>query len=111
MPTMRLIWIAVGVAGIALLLGGASGLTRGAAVAADDTQTTYFQSGQIQTRFTRIDGQREGAASEWYANGQERCAGEYLHGEREGAWVFFHSDGSIDAERTGTYVQGKRVSP
>ena len=108
---MKLTWIGIGLVGVALLLGGASGISWGSAAAADEVQTTYYPSGQVQSSSTRIKGQREGAASEWYADGQQRCSGEYRDGLREGAWVFFKTDGSIDNERTGSYVQGKRVSP
>jgi antitoxin component YwqK of YwqJK toxin-antitoxin module len=108
---MRLTWISLGLLGIALRLGGASGLSWGSAAEADDIQATFYPNGQIQSRARRVDGQRDGTAGEWYANGQERCSGEYRAGVREGAWVFFKSDGTIDLERTGTYANGSRLSP
>ena len=33
----------------------------------------------------------------------------YVKGLREGAWVFYDSDGKLDSERTGNYSAGLRV--
>lgn len=77
---------------------------------ADDAQTTYFASGQIETRVEYQDGRREGAAERWYADGTLQSQGRYEAGRMEGEWRFWNADGSLDAERSGTYRAGVRTT-
>ena len=108
---MKIALISALLVGGALFLSGATNFSWGSASASDDLQTNFYPSGQMQSRAVRIKGVREGAASEWYANGQERCTGQYQAGQREGAWVFFNADGSVDNVRTGSYAAGQRIAP
>lgn len=75
----------------------------------DPAQTTYFASGQIETRIEYQDGRREGLAQRWYADGSKLSEGRYVAGRMEGEWQFWNADGSIDRARSGTYQAGARV--
>ncbi len=98
-----------------LILGAAGfGVTRlvgaGAAGAgSDDFQTTYYASGQIESKFEYENGKREGTAERWHANGKIMAEGRYQDGRMEGAWQFWNADGTSDKARTGTYKAGERV--
>jgi hypothetical protein len=91
--------------GVTRLVGGGSG-----AASPDDFQTTYYASGQIESKFEYEGGKREGSAERWYANGKRMAEGRYKDGRMEGAWQFWNADGSSDAARTGTYKAGERMS-
>jgi antitoxin component YwqK of YwqJK toxin-antitoxin module len=36
--------------------------------------------------------------------------GKYLNGKKEGTWVQYFVDGTIDKEETGTFKNGKKIS-
>ena len=100
-----------------LLLVGALGL--GATIlfgqvrgSGNDTraQTTYYASGQLESSIGYEDGRRSGPAQRFFANGAKQSEGIYAAGLMEGAWQFWNADGSIDAERTGTYHAGLRIA-
>lgn len=104
LPTLLVI---VGVLGLGTtLLFGAN--VRGAD--ADLAQTTYFASGQLESRVEYQDGRREGAAERWYADGTLQSQGRYEAGRMAGEWRFWNADGSLDAERSGTYQGGARIA-
>jgi antitoxin component YwqK of YwqJK toxin-antitoxin module len=44
---------------------------------------------------------------ERYANGNPRMTGFHLHGEMQGAWAFFRTDGSV--MRSGEFDRGRQV--
>ena len=108
---MKIVLLVSALLGTLLCFSGLSPFGSGSAVAADEVQTLWYPSGQVQSRAQLEDGVREGPASEWYKSGQERCSGEYRDGLREGAWVFYGASGELDAERSGNYLAGLRTGP
>ena len=36
--------------------------------------------------------------------------GSYKNGWKEGAWVYYHRDGTLDKSKSGTYKKGEKVS-
>lgn len=75
----------------------------------DRSQTTYYASGQLESRVEYQDGRRAGLAERWYADGARQSAGRYVDGRMEGDWQFWNPDGSVDPQRTGSYRAGDRV--
>lgn len=74
-----------------------------------DARTNYYVSGKIESRVEFEGDKRHGLAERWHTNGQKLSEGRYEHGRMEGDWRFWNADGSPDAERSGTYVDGQRV--
>jgi antitoxin component YwqK of YwqJK toxin-antitoxin module len=75
-----------------------------------NAQTTYFASGQLESRVEYADGRRSGLASRYFANGTKQSEGRFSAGLMEGEWKFWNADGSLDAERTGTYHAGDKIA-
>jgi len=73
------------------------------------SQTTYFANGQIDTECSVKDGLREGISRRFYSDGSKMSEGSYAAGKMEGEWTFWHRDGSLDPERSGTYAAGEKV--
>ena len=108
---MKIVLLATALLGTILCFTGLTPFGSGPAEDAGKFQTTWYRSGQMQSRAELEDGQRQGAASEWYASGKERCTGVYERGLREGPWVFYTEAGEIDAARSGSYSAGLRAGP
>ncbi|MBL8857230.1 MAG: hypothetical protein JNL28_01820 [Planctomycetes bacterium] len=73
-------------------------------------QTTYFASGKIESRIEYDAGRRDGLGERWYSNGTKQSEGRYEAGRMEGEWRFWNADGTVDAERSGNYRAGDKVS-
>ena len=54
-------------------------------------------------------GRRTGTHTLWFTNGQIKETGPYVNGLRHGPWQFYDFQGNPDL-RTGTYVNGQRVT-
>lgn len=106
---MKIVLLVTALLGTLLCFTGFSPFGSSPTAAADNLQTQWYPSGQLQSRAVLEHGVREGEASEWYANGKQRCSGRYEQGLREGAWVFYTAAGDIDAARTGNYSAGERL--
>ena len=76
---------------------------------ANGVQASYFADGRLESEATFQGGLRHGPAAEWYSDGSRASSGRYEHVKREGPWTFWRADGSLDAERSGLYVNGCRV--
>ena len=70
---------------------------------------TYYGDGHLKNSVIYIDGVKQGASEQWYANGQKEAEGRYESDQREGPWTFWKADGTVDAERTGEYRTGRRI--
>lgn len=73
------------------------------------TQTTYFANGQVDTECALREGQRDGICRRFHPDGSKMSEGSYAAGKMEGEWTFWRRDGSLDAERSGTYAAGEKV--
>jgi MORN repeat protein len=78
--------------------------------AADRAQTTYYASGQIESKIEFEDGKRQGAAERWHTNGTKMAEGRYEDGLMVGEWKFWNADGTADTQRTGLYRLGEKVA-
>ena len=58
------------------------------------------------TTTTVMDGPRV----TYHPNGQLWAKGTYKDGERDGPWVEYHEDGTVNEEYTGTYKDGVKVA-
>jgi len=45
----------------------------------------------------------------WYSPGRKQAEGTYENGKRQGHWIFWNKDGSIDGSRTGRYEGGELI--
>jgi antitoxin component YwqK of YwqJK toxin-antitoxin module len=96
-----------------LLLIGLTGLVVGGATLAartraEDAQTTYWANGHLQARTEVREGKPDGRCERFYPDGTKQAEGRYEAGRMEGEWLFWRADGTVDAERTGTYRDGVR---
>ncbi len=105
---MKIVLLATALLGTLLYFSGLTPFGSGPAADADKYQTSWYRSGQMQSRAEIEHGLRQGPATEWYASGKERCTGEYEGGLREGPWVFYTEAGEIDTARSGSYSAGLR---
>jgi len=69
----------------------------------------YHENGQLKKRLAYSRGEIHGRYESWYPNGQKSSEGEFDRGSPTGSWTVWNEDGSIDAERTGRYVDGELV--
>jgi antitoxin component YwqK of YwqJK toxin-antitoxin module len=64
----------------------------------------------VTSRGNYQKGVKTGKWEGWHANGKKRSEGEYDEkGAMAGDWQFWNPDGSVDAQKTGKYENGKRV--
>jgi antitoxin component YwqK of YwqJK toxin-antitoxin module len=78
--------------------------------ASDDAQTTYYASGQMESKTAYVDGKRQGTAERWYTNGTKMSEGRYEDNRMVGEWRFWNADGSEDTQRSGNYENGEKVA-
>lgn len=70
---------------------------------------TYWGDGTTRNTTEYLDGQKDGRSEQWHANGSKEWDGQYRAGLREGEWLFWNEDGTLDSERSGLYHEGQRV--
>jgi MORN repeat variant len=56
-----------------------------------------------------MHGVLEGASTSWFPSGQMESRGGYSNGKREGYWEFWFPDGLRDEQRTGAYRADQRI--
>ncbi len=103
LPILILVLGALGWAA-SLLLGESS------TQASEDAQTTYYASGQLESKVEYEDGKRSGMAERWHTNGKKMSEGRYEGNRMVGEWRFWNADGSEDTQRSGTYEHGEKVA-
>ena len=69
----------------------------------------YHENGQLKKKLSFAGGDLHGPYESWYANGQKSSEGEFAQGQPVGTWTVWKEDGSLDADRTGRYVDGELV--
>jgi antitoxin component YwqK of YwqJK toxin-antitoxin module len=75
-----------------------------------DPTRTYYGDGQCKNATIYVDGVKDGRSEQWYPGGAKEWDGSYQDGYREGRWMFWNEDGSLDQERSGDYQAGQRVA-
>ncbi len=76
------------------------------------TWTWSYPGGSARERGTLTDGHRTGEWMQWWSNGEKRSLGRREYdtttrtSPREGAWTFWHPNGSVAAR--GIYRRGSR---
>jgi antitoxin component YwqK of YwqJK toxin-antitoxin module len=88
----------------------ARGLVADLSAAQPEPRITYYGNGAKKNATEFEDGVRSGGSRQWYPGGQLEWEGNYEDGYREGEWTFWLENGEVDAERTGTYVGGKKAA-
>ncbi len=66
-------------------------------------------TGAIELEGSYHHGRATGFWQGWHANGQKACEGSCEDGRLVGRVSFWSEDGSLDAARSGEYVDGERV--
>lgn len=69
----------------------------------------WHPSGSRRSEQTFRQGRLTGIGTLWYTNGQVKETGLLVSGLRQGLWQFYDFQGNPD-KRTGTYLNGQRVS-
>lgn len=89
--------------------------------------TTSWPNGYRKTSTTYVTGSRHpdapaspsterpglmehGPHRTWHENGQLAAEGEFAEGYRVGEWRFWDAAGTLDTDRSGTYVAGERTA-
>lgn len=70
----------------------------------------YFPDGSVREQGAYSHGEKSGPWKHWHENGELAAQGSYLGGLAEGVWVYYESSGAVDAELTGVYENGQRIS-
>lgn len=101
-------------AALAAALAGAAVKTglelhAGSPAAGADEHTSYYAEDRPEEWAQYLDGRRHGECRRWHRDGTLRAEGRFEHGRMEGEWTWYLPDGSVDAERSGTYREGMRV--
>jgi antitoxin component YwqK of YwqJK toxin-antitoxin module len=97
---------------ILLLVGLAGAIPLGLRLAHSEPPAvaeTFWSDGSPKSRVVLRDGRRDGPATQWDAGGRIVAEGSYQDDRREGRWVWYREDGSVDPERSGLYEDGERV--
>ena len=55
------------------------------------------------------DGKNNGPYTSWFETGQMESKGNFVNGKREGPWSYWKQDGSIQVKATGEYKDDRRV--
>ena len=74
-----------------------------------DSKTHFWlPTGNVETKFTFVNGQLNGEAFDYYSDGRIEEKGAYINDYREGIWTYyFYIDEEI-IESQGTFVHGKK---
>jgi hypothetical protein len=76
-----------------------------------NVHATFFEDGSPRSQATLRQGRFHGPARTWHRGHRLASQGEYVHGERQGPWLFRHPDGRPDEALSGFYENGVRVAP
>jgi hypothetical protein len=66
-------------------------------------------TGRLVQQHTLVAGALHGAAATWHGNGAPASRGAFANGQRDGAWLCWRPDGTLDPEQTGWYRAGVRA--
>ena len=108
-PGMKVVLILLGLLGSAWWMVGSERGSR--AWDPDQARISYYADGRPRAEVSYRDGLPHGPAVEWYPDGATAARGRYEEGERVGPWTFWREDGSVDPERSGLYLAGRRLEP
>ena len=70
----------------------------------------WHANGQKTAEGTLKNGEPEGILTRWYANGNKQEERTYKNGKKDGRCSAWHEDESINAELSGIYKDGKKIS-
>jgi antitoxin component YwqK of YwqJK toxin-antitoxin module len=72
---------------------------------------TYWPSGELRHEWTYREGILHGPYRDYREDGSESVLGQFEGGVRDGEWLYFRPDGSVDPDRSGTYAGDLRTRP
>jgi antitoxin component YwqK of YwqJK toxin-antitoxin module len=75
-----------------------------------DTIVTWYPTGKKEFEGTYRDGECL-KAQFWFDNGQLKSQGSFRGGEKDGKWMQWNEDATVDPVGTGIFEKGRRVSP
>ncbi len=70
----------------------------------------FFANGKVQFEGSYMMGKKEGKFKEYYPSGVLQSEGEYMMGQLNGQCTFYKEDGSLDNEKSGNYMIGKKFN-
>lgn len=73
-----------------------------------DTMKVYYENGNLMELSFLIDGVKNGRFEDYYENGNIKSRGTAKNNERDGEWVFYKPDASVD--RFSFFREGNEVS-
>lgn len=71
--------------------------------------TRYFENGRVKKRVNYRAGELDGPYESFYESGQRASSGTFTAGRPSGPWQAWNADGSVDPQRSGTYIDGQLV--
>ena len=75
----------------------------------DGAWVSYNENGGLEHKGNNKNGVPEGAWVSYHENGQLRYKGNHKNG-KEGDWVGYNKDGTVNKELTGTYKNNEKIS-
>ena len=70
----------------------------------------YYSDGVLKAKGTYKKGKQNGIFTIYHNNSQILYQGNYLKGKKEGQFNFYYKDGTINEQKSGTYLKGKKIS-
>jgi antitoxin component YwqK of YwqJK toxin-antitoxin module len=67
----------------------------------------YYPAMKIKCKCKYINGMLTGKYKSWYPNKRLKEFGQYSNGQKQGVWIYYRPDGSVDY--TAEYISGKIV--
>ena len=73
-----------------------------------ETETDYYENGQIKQEGNYKDHKKDGKWTKWYKDGEKKYEKNYKDGKKDGKWNEWDENGQIKSE--ATYKDGECVS-
>ncbi len=74
----------------------------------DSIDLQYYADGKLESEGKYKNGNAEGKAIWYFPDGKVNISGSYIHGLKDGAWVYNNADGTVKAKET--WKAGKLTS-
>jgi len=69
----------------------------------------YYPNGKVKFEGVFMMDKKNGKFKEYYKNQKIQAEGEYLFDKKNGEWKFYNKKGSLDEQKTGRYMNDKKM--